>query len=530
MNVLEKIASGKSMPVLFIGSGISRRYLFKYPNWEELLRMSFAKIDPEGFLYQKHYDQLNRQNLSDFEMNASLATIIENEFNAAYFDRKIKIGNSKRIPAWVKEGISPYKMFLALYFKRLNVNRHPDLQQEILNLKNLKNKVSAVITTNYDLFLEKEIFNSDYNVFVHQHELFSYDSYNMAEIYKIHGSALDANSIVITQQDYEKFNDSRKLIIAKMLTLFTESPIIFMGYSFTDEDVQSIITDFLSCLSKEDLEHINEHLVFISYKEGVQELNEIRRTIVTSTGAEIPITDIETDNFGLVYDILGQITPGISPTRIRATKRIVKKIVEQSVSSDSVNSLIVDIDDLENMDLSNKPLAIAVGYKESILNKVGYGLFDDEMILEDILYDNKHFNPTEMCITRFKSIPSNRLLPVFKYVTAYGGILEETNKLLNYINTHDTVDKIITKKVLKTLNNVPEIEDMNILQSEIDTLDNTHKKAGVLLKNIQHFTPDETRNICKTLFEQNRNAAKTSTNFKRCVMYIDFMENGQKKS
>lgn len=38
----------------------------------------------------------------------------------------------------------------------------------------------------------------------------------------------------------------------------------------------------------------------------------------------------------------------------------------------------IGIDDLSNIDLSKKPIAVAIGYKESILNKYGYGLFDDK--------------------------------------------------------------------------------------------------------------------------------------------------------
>ena len=30
---------------------------------------------------------------------------------------------------------------------------------------------------------------------------------------------------------------------------------------------------------------------------------------------------------------------------------------------------------------------------------------------------------------------------------------------------------------------------------------------------------------CITIFEIDRNVAKKSTNFKRCVMYLDFIEN-----
>lgn len=265
-NVLDKIVDSKKMPVLFIGSGISKRYLYKYPNWDELLKMSFRKINPDPFQYQKYLDTFLRQGLSDFEINVKMGSIIENEFNTAFFDRKIKIGNSTN-PNWVKKGISPYKMFLSFYFKRLHVNTSPQLQEELVKFKQLKNKISAIITTNYDLLLENVIFPTDYTVFTYQNELFSTDSYNISEIYKIHGSATNADSIIITEADYKNFAKSRKLIIAKMLTLFAESPIIFLGYSFTDEDVQSIIIEFLECLTDKELENINEHFVFISYKK-----------------------------------------------------------------------------------------------------------------------------------------------------------------------------------------------------------------------------------------------------------------------
>ncbi len=521
--VLDKIVESKRMPVLFIGSGISKRYLYRYPDWNELLALSFNKISDDPFQFQKHKDQLIRQDLTDFEINTRLATIIEDQFNAAFYDRKIKLDRVKN-PSWVQRGISPYKMFLSKYFKKMTLYHSAKTDAEIVKFKALKNKISAVITTNYDLFLEQYIFSTDFKVFVHQNELFSSDSYNIAEIYKIHGCVTDANSIVITDSDYNRFSESRKLIIAKMLTLFAESPIIFLGYSFTDENVQLIISEFLGCLTSNELEHIDEHFVFISFKKNEENLKEIKRTITTKNGTEIPITEIQTDNYALVYDTLNRITPGISPIRIRETRKIVKTIVDQSVSSQDASSVIVGLDDLSKLDFSNKPLAIAIGYRESILNKYGYGLLAEDVIFEDILLDNKHFDSNNMCMDRFKSIAYTRLLPVFKYASSATVDITANNKLAVYLCAHDTMDKIIPSNIKKQIKAVPTITDYNQLLSEIETVAEVNKKAGILLKNIDKFSAAQIRSICINLFQYDRTASMHSTHFKRCVMCLDLLE------
>lgn len=523
-NVLERLVDAKKLPILFIGSGISKRYLYKYPNWDQLLEMAFKKYNSDIFQLQKYKDQLSRSGASPFEINIKLATMIENDFNAAFYDRKITIGKSKN-PSWVKKGISPFRMYLCHYFRKINLYHHEDLDSELTKFKTLKSKISAVITTNYDLFLEKEIFPNDYTVFVNQSDLFGADSYNIAEIYKIHGSATDADSIVITEKDYEKFNASRKLIIAKMLTLFAESPIIFLGYSFTDENIQRIIVDFLSCLSSTQLKNIREHFIFVSYEKGQKDLVEIQRTVSTADGAEIPITEICTDNFGMIYDILNRITPGISPLKIRETRRVIKNIVDTSITSSHAESVIIGIDDLTQIDFSSKPLAVAIGYKENILNKFGYGLFEDDLIFEDILFDNKHFNSDSMCIDRFKSLAYTRLLPVFKYVKNASAPPADTSKLKAFIDCHNSVDKIISKNIEKTIKNVPVFSTYPDLLDAMDKIEDINKKSGMLLKNIRLLSPSEIRNACITIFQIDRISAMKSTHFKRCVMYLDLIEN-----
>lgn len=524
-NILEKIVKSKKLPVLFIGSGISKRYLLNYPNWEQLLRKSYSKIDKDNFKLQKHIDKFKRENNSDFDINIKLGSIIEQEFNEAFYDRRITLPCGNKKGNWVDRGISPYKIYLSFYFKKYKLTKDINLQKEIETFKLLKNKISAVITTNYDCFLEKEIFNTDYQVFKRQNELFSIDSYSISEIYKIHGCATDAESIIITESDYNKFENSRKLFTAKMLTLFADSPIIFLGYSFTDQNIQSIIIDFLNCLSPKDLQNIEEHFIFISYKENQNDFLEVKRVITTTNGNQIPITEIETNNFLKIYETLNKITPGVSPVRIRELKRVIKKIVDKNIEDESVDSIMIDIDQLNELSLSNKPLAIAVGTKEELLNKYGYTTFDDIIILEDILYDNKKLNANEMCKYRFKSLSYTRLIPVFKYVKNTTFKIDENSKIGVYIEKHNSTDKIIAKNIRKSLKNVKEISDIDILKKEIKEISTINKKSGLLLKNISNFSLSEIRDICKEIFKLNKEEAKKSTYFKRCIMFLDYKEN-----
>ena len=524
MTVLDELVKSNRTPILFIGAGISKRYLLNYPSWSELLEKSFSKFEPDFFQYQKHIDECKRNKYSEFKTNAYMGTIIEREFNKAFFDRKISlnIGNRKN-PNWVKRRISPYKMFLSDYFKHQKLNNSPKLIEELGKLKELKNKISAVITTNYDNFLEKEVFPNDFQVFVRQHELFSADSYNIAEIYKIHGSVSDAESIIITEEDYNQFKQSRKLIIAKMLTLFSESPIIFLGYSFTDEDVREIIEDFLGCLTDEQVANIRKHFIFVSYKEKESKLIEVERTIITEKGKQIPFVEIQTDNYGTIYDKLGEITPGISPLKVRETRKVIKTIVDQNMSDANAESVIVGIDDLSEMDFSSKPLAIAIGYKENILNRYGYGILEENYIFEDIIYDNKRFDKEAMCNERYKNIPKSRLLPVFKYIK--GQKINSDSKLAAYIENRNSIEKIISSSVTKYFNRVPVLSNLLEIKEAMQKQDSCRKAALVVLKNINVLKTKELRDVCIYLFKCYPNEYYKDSYSKRCILCLDLKEN-----
>jgi len=112
--------------------------------------------------------------------------------------------------------------------------------------------VASVITTNYDSFIERNL--KSFKKYIGQEELIFSNIQGVGEIYKIHGCSCDAGSIVINEKDYMGFEENNPYLAAKILTIFLEHPIIFLGYSLFDSNIKTILKSIVKCLSKEKLE------------------------------------------------------------------------------------------------------------------------------------------------------------------------------------------------------------------------------------------------------------------------------------
>ena len=63
-------------------------------------------------------------------------------------------------------------------------------------------------------------------------------NHEIGEIYKIHGCVTEPETIMITSEDYQMIEEKNKYLAAKLLTIFIEHPIVFIGYSINDEDIK----------------------------------------------------------------------------------------------------------------------------------------------------------------------------------------------------------------------------------------------------------------------------------------------------
>lgn len=49
------------------------------------------------------------------------------------------------------------------------------------------------------------------------------------------------------------------------MTIFMEYPIIFMGYSISDTNIQKIIKSIIDCLDVQQLKMLEDRFVFVEY-------------------------------------------------------------------------------------------------------------------------------------------------------------------------------------------------------------------------------------------------------------------------
>lgn len=227
------IADLNCQPILFIGSGISRRY-FNGPSWDELLQALVDRCP----LCDKEYAYYKQKHGSPLQTGTALSEV--------YFEWAWSTGKNE-FPKEIYETSSPRDAFLKYYIsehirkltpEKLSSLQDEKIRKEILALQNIR--PHAVITTNYDLFLEKVF--PDYTTIVGQKILYN-QTFAVGEILKIHGCVSDPSSLVVTSSDYEAFLRKKKYLSAKLLTHFSEHPVLIAGYSAEDRNIRAILSD-----------------------------------------------------------------------------------------------------------------------------------------------------------------------------------------------------------------------------------------------------------------------------------------------
>lgn len=321
LNKMKQIIKDKNKyPIFFIGAGLSRRYL-NTPNWEKLLIEISKQI---GCDYDKISKECNNENeriaqeleyycfrkaainSPDYENRRKLfRNLIKNifvEYVEKYFETYEKteetaLSTTRQFDVIMEEYVTTQdikeqaKQYRDMAIKLQNISVAKRKEIEIIELRKITPR--AIITTNYDTLIENIIYKNKCNVYVGQeaNRIEKEDTTDKKiDLYKIHGSVSDSNSIVITKEDYDYFFEKSKYLYSKIFTMFWEYPIVFMGYSISDRNIKDILTVMVNTMTEDEKEKLQKHIWIIEYeKESEKERVETKK-IELLNGKDIDVT------------------------------------------------------------------------------------------------------------------------------------------------------------------------------------------------------------------------------------------------
>jgi hypothetical protein len=336
-------------PVLFLGAGVSRRYLGT-PSWLELLESVAARA---GITSDRYNFLAQREGNSPADIGTALVDPIhewawgkgKNKFPKEFFTAEIE--KSIFLKYLAAEHI---KSFATIKVK------HP-LRQEIDLLK--RTAPHAIITTNFD-GLVKELFD-DFELVVGE-TVIPMSMNIMGEIYQIHGSVDDPATLVLTRADYERFMLKRRYISSKMMTYFAEYPVIIMGYGLGDANVNAIISDLGEAM-KEKGGLLNN----VYYIEWIPDLTSMaalkeEHVIAVDSGALPPlrVRTIVTSQFQWILEALADMSSPVA-VNTKVLRHLAARVVNLVRTDIPRNKVEIDYARIEKLAEDPSELAMVLG-------------------------------------------------------------------------------------------------------------------------------------------------------------------------
>ena len=213
------------------------------------------------------------------------------------------------------------------------------------------------MTTNYDTFVEDHL---GFTPLLGNDILLSnpYQS-----VYKIHGSVTDPSNMVLTREDYDLFNHRYELIQAQLISLFIHNPIVFLGYSINDANIQKLLSVIFSYVDRNSNlgRKVAENFLCVQYERDSENIDIQEETFHMRLGereADIPINVLKTDKFIALYDALSNLQLPVEAIHLKRVEHAFHRI---KLGGEIAVKLVGD---LENVD--NRELVLAIGPRDRI--------------------------------------------------------------------------------------------------------------------------------------------------------------------
>lgn len=517
----QHIAKFSTVPFLFIGSGFSRRYL-NLPAWEDLLKEMVIRLE-----LPKPYDYYRANAANDLP---TIASLMGEDFNEKWWNDDLYRDSRAEFAKDALSRLSPLKYEIC---KRLKENSQI-IQSEILEheLRLLKKvNIDGIITTNWDRLIEDYIF-PDFRTYVGQDELIFSDTINIGEIYKIHGSIDSPNSLVLTKEDYDEYHNKNTYLAAKLLTIFIERPVIFIGYSLNDTNIHNILKAIIACISKEKVDLLKDHLIFCQWDSDCANPTIVDSTMLISKTI-IPIKLVTLANYIDIYTVLANNKRRI-PTKIL---RHMKDMIYDFVKTTDSKQKIYIADSLDNIeDIHKAEFVWGIGLKDKLAEHGIKGVDLKDLLKDVVLNDHPNWNPETIAKLALPTLSMRgRFIPYYKYLrTAH--LLDRNNEIDANSEVVEFTPDFITKVNRITRNDFLPPESYQRKKDEVNGLygsfNDLLQGCGDNALHIMMYTPllsahklptDELGDYLRKNIELINNS-QYGTHFRRLICLYDYLK------
>ena len=479
--------------VLFVGTGISLRYLKESHTWDGLLKRIALELKENAEYYLDLKSLCEKNGVYDFP---SMATLLETEFNDILrVDRQGKFKSINDIfYAHMEKNLTLSRFKIYISHLLLSTETKESMTDEIAEFKKVRKNIGSIITTNYDKLIE-EIF--EFAPLIGNDILLS-NPYG--SVYKIHGCVSDPQKLIITKEDYARFSEKYELIRAQLLSIFIHNPIIFLGYNIGDENIKSLLKTIFTYIEPNSpaAEKIRNNFLLVEYEAGSTSQQTGEHDIDLQGFSTIRINKIKTDDFSSIYRALSDLTLPISAMDVRKVQNIVKEIYAGGNISVKITE---DLDSLNNADR-----ILAIGSSKTI--QYQYQTSTETMSNYFGIIDESNSQVIQL-IDKYK-IQSTQFFPIYGFDTIYGS-LSSAGKLKN-----QQIEKL--KGIIAALSPVCRSKHTSIQQIiDLDAITQTNKTNAILYS------------VCKDWislddFEQFLRAypTKSTTDYRKLLCVYDF--------
>lgn len=493
-------------PFLFVGSGISKRYLGT-EKWDELLKIFCSEFSGNDFQYNIYENEIDLKDY--YGMQPAIATLLEKDYNRAVLTNEKYVDFRAKHREALLNQVSALKIAIAEHLSSATTSN--DSSELELFKKLAKRSIYGIITTNYDTFLETLF--PHFTTYIGQEELLFSKIDNVGEIYKIHGSVTDPRSLILTSKDYELFEKKSAYLTAKLLTIFLEYPIIFLGYSLNDRNIRNIFSTISDCLSQQKLDKLKNQLIFVEFSadETISEFS-----MQFDNDKNIKMHRIATSDFSKIYESVLAIPSKYNPAVLRYLRRDIYELANSAKPTERIIATgFENLDDISQADKFILGIGVA---KNGHVIKAG-------QLYEDIVFDNQHFNPDLVVEEYLPELLKNNSggLPMYKYLKNYNGQTFERvqNNILKYTKIDDFLNEQLRKQKVTYHKTYSALSIAKVI--ELEGFDSAYRKL-IFLNEDEIDCTELLKYLQKLLKNNAQKLLNSNSELKRLIRMYDLLK------